>query len=159
MAESTLIKFPSNLPAPLLSDHSLKQQSNLLRTKMDSGHSRVRRRFKSVSTVNKASWLLKNAEAAAFEGFIEHALYGASAWFLMDVLTPLGMVEHEVRFITSPMEDYKALNALWWQYSAQIEIKQRAIISEEQTAESLLNPNTTTQFTDGVKDAVNSYQE
>jgi hypothetical protein len=159
MAESTLIKFPSNLPAPLLSDHSLKQQSNLLRTKMDSGHSRVRRRFKSVPTVNKASWLLKNADAAVFEGFIEHALHGASVWFLMDVLTPLGIVEHEVRFITSPMEDYKALNALWWQYKAKIEINQRQIISEEQTADALLNPNNSTQFINGVNNAVDSYQE
>lgn len=159
MADSILIKYPSNLPAPLLSGYDLNQQSNLLRTKMNSGHSRSRRRFKSVPTFNTASWLLKNDDAAAFEGFIEHALHGASAWFVMKVLTPLGMVEHEVRFITSPMEDYKPLNALWWEYQAKIEIKKRQIISEEQTADALLKPNNSTQFIDGVNSAVNSYQE
>jgi len=159
MTSATLLKFPANLPAPLLSGYGLKQQSNLLRTKMDSGHARVRRRFKSVPTIMSASWSLKKDEAAAFEGFIEHALQGGASWFLMDILTPLGMVEHEVRFINSPLEDYKPLSAIWWEYSAQIEIKQREIISEEKTAEAVLAPNTTTQFIDGISDAVESYQE
>ncbi len=159
MADSMLIKYPSNLPAPLLNSHALKQQSNLLRTTMDSGHARVRRRFKSVPTFMTASWRCNNDDAAAFEGFITHALQGGAAWFLMEVLTPLGMVEHEVRFITSPLEDYKPISAIWWEYHAKIEIKQRAVLSERQTAEALLKPNSTTEFTDGIKEAVNSYQE
>ncbi len=159
MANANLLKYPSLLPMPLLSDYGFKQQSNLLRTKMDSGHSRVRRRFKSVPTTNTASWLLKKDEAAAFEGFIEHALHGASAWFVMEVLTPIGMVEHDARFITSPLESYKPYSATHWEYKAQIELKKREIISEQQTAESLLTPNTTTEFINGVKDAVESYQE
>ena len=123
MTTSTLVKFPSNLPAPLLSTHSLKQQSNLLRTKMDSGHARVRRRFKSVPTVMTSSWIMKNDEAVLFEGFITHTLNEGSAWFLMDILTPLGMIEHQVRFITSPLEDYKPVSPLLWSSTAKIEIK------------------------------------
>lgn len=159
MANSSLLHFPANLPAPLLSGYGLKQQSNLLRTRMDSGHARVRRRFKSVPTFMTASWRCNNDDAAAFEGFIEHALHGASAWFVMKVLTPLGMVEHEVRFVTSPLENYKPLNALWWEYQAKIEIRKRQMLSEEQTADALLKPNSTTQFTDGINNAINSYQE
>jgi len=156
---STLLKFPTNLPAPLLSGYGLKQQSNLLRTKMDSGHARVRRRFKSVPTMMTASWRCKKDDAAAFEGFVIYALHGGASWFLMNILTPLGLVEHEVRFINSPLEDYKPINAVWWEYKAQIEIKQRAVLSEEKTAEAILAPNTSTQFIDGVNDAVESYQE
>lgn len=147
------------MPSPLLSTHSLKQQSNLLRTKMDSGHTRVRRRFQSVPTIMAASWLCKAEEAAVFEGFITYALHGGVSWFLMGVLTPLGMVDHEVRFITSPLEECKPISALWWEYKAKIEIKQRAVISEEKNAEAVLAPNTTTQFIDGIRDAVESYQE
>ena len=159
MTDSILIKYPSNLPSPLLSSHALKQQSNLLRTKMDSGHSRVRRRFKSAPTIMPASWHCKSDVAAAFEGFVTHALYDCTAWFLMSILTPSGLVEHEVRFITSPLEDCKPLSVSYWEYTAQIEVKQRAVLSEQQTAEALLKPNSTTQFTDGIKEAVNSYQE
>ena len=159
MAESILIKYPSNLPSPLLSSHTLKQQSNLLRTKMDSGHSRVRRRFNSVPTIMPASWRCKSDIAAAFEGFVTHGLHDCTAWFLMNILTPSGLVEHEVRFITSPLEDRKPLSASHWEYTAQIEIKQLIVLSEQQTAEVLLQPNSTTEFTDGIKEAVNSYQE
>jgi hypothetical protein len=159
MANLILIKYPSNLPSPLLSSHALKQQSNLLRTKMDSGHSRSRRRFKSVPTVMSATWHCKNEKAAAFEGFITHALHDCTAWFLLDILTPNGLIEHEVKFITSPLEEYKPLSLTHWEYKAKIEINKRVIISEQQTVDALLTPNTTTQFTDGVKDAVDSYQE
>jgi hypothetical protein len=159
MAESTLIKYPSNLPSPSLDTHSLKQQSNLLRTKMDSGHARVRRRFKSVPTIMTASWRCKAEEAAFFEGFITHALGGGVSPFLMNVLTPLGVIEHEVRFITSPLEDYQPISPVWWEYKAKIEIKQREIISEQQTVDELLKPNNSTQFTSGVKNAIDSYQE
>ena len=159
MATSSLLQFPANLPAPLLSGYGLKQQSNLLRTKMDSGHARVRRRFKSVPTIMTATWRCKNTDASAFEGFVIHALQGGAAWFLMNILTPQGMFLHEVRFITSPLEDYKPISAVWWQYTAKIEIKKIAIISEQQTADAVLEPNTSTQFIDGVKIAVESYQE
>lgn len=158
MSELILIKYPENLPAPLLNTHSLKQQSNLLRTKMDSGHARVRRRFTSVPTTMEASWRCKAEQAAVFEGFITHALRGGVSRFLMNVLTPLGVIEHEVRFITSPLEDYKPISGTWWEYKAKIEIK-RVVLNEEQTASALLTPQTTTQFTNGVKESIESYQE
>lgn len=156
---STLISYPENLPQPQLKALTFKQQSNLLRTIMDSGRARVRRRFQSVPTSMTATWRCKNSDAAAFEGFITHALHDGSAWFTMSIITPLGMAEHEVRFITSPLEDYKPLSAIWWQYKAQIEIKRRQVISEQQTADSILSPNTPQQFIDGVTNAVDSYQE
>lgn len=159
MSNSTLLKFPVNLPAPLLSGYGLKQQSNLLRTKMDSGHARVRRRFKSVPTIMAATFRCKNDIAADFEGFITHALQGGASWFLMDILTPLGLLEHEVRFVASPLEDCKPISVNKWEYKAQIEIKKRKIISEQQTADALLEPNNSTQFADGVNNAVESYQE
>lgn len=159
MSNQILIKYPGILPSPQLDTHNLKQQSNLLRTKMDSGHSRVRRRFKSVPTIMESSWNFTSSESSAFEGFIVHALNAGTSWFLMNILTPSGLVEHEVRFITSPMEDYKPLSLNLWEYKAKIEIKKRAIISEEQTIDALLSPKTTTQFTSGLKNAINSYQE
>jgi hypothetical protein len=159
MNNESLLKFPASLPKPLLSSHELKQESNLLRTKMDSGHSRSRRRFKSVPTVMAATWHCRSEQAAAFEGFITHALHDCTAWFLLDILTPSGLIAHEVRFITSPLEECKPLSLTHWEYKAKIEINQRKIISEEQTADALLNPNNSTQFINGVNDAVDSYQE
>ncbi|NRA56234.1 MAG: hypothetical protein HRU23_18995 [Gammaproteobacteria bacterium] len=154
-----MLNYPDSLPSPLLKPLSFKRQSNVLRTKMDSGQARVRRRFKSVPTSMTATWRCKSTDAAVFEGFITHALHDGSAWFTMNILTPLGLVQHEVRFITSPMENYQPISAIWWQYKAQIEIKHRLVISEQKTADSILSPNTAQQFSDGIKAAIESYQE
>ena len=154
-----LIEYPSELPAPLLDSYAQKKQSNLLRTPMASGRPRQRKRFARVPTELNATWRCKAEQAALFEGFIEHALQGAAAWFLMDVLTPSGLIQHKVRFISDPMQDCKPIGRTHWEYRARIEIESRVVLTEEQTAEGLLAPNTVQQFTQGVDDALDSYQE
>jgi len=125
---------------------------------MNSGRARQRRRFLSVPTTMPATWRLSSTLATVFESFYEHSLK-ANEWFLMDIPTPQGMIEHEVRFINSPMEGYKPLGAGRWSYQANIEIKKREKPSEEQAVASALHPSTLEQLVDGVKDALNTYQE
>jgi hypothetical protein len=42
------------------------------------------------------------------------------------------VIEHEVRFITSPLEDYQPISPVWWEYKAKIEIKQREIMAKDE---------------------------
>lgn len=153
-----LISYPKDLKLPLLSGYRLSQNSNLLRTPMASGSARVRKRFKSVPSIMQAAWMLNKEHAATFEGFVVHGTNDAANWFVMPVLTPQGLIEHEARFITSPLES-ASYNGGFWNYSANIEIKQRQVPSEEQTTEQLLEPNTLDQFVTGISDALDSYQE
>lgn len=153
-----MIKYPSILPYPLLSSTSFKQQSNTLRTEMNSGRARQRRRFLSIPTTMSATWRLSSRLATVFEGFYEHDLK-ANEWFLMDVPTPQGMIEHEVRFINSPMESYKPLGADKWSYQANIEIKKREKPSEEEALNQALNPLTASTFTEFVINSINKYLE
>jgi hypothetical protein len=155
---SNLITYPDSLPRPLLSSLAFKQQSNVLRTEMDSGTARVRKRFSSVPTFMDASWKINATECEAFEGFIEHALNSAVNWFVLAIKTPQGLVEHDVRFVQNPMENYKPISKKFWEYSANIEIKKRKVPTEERTAELLLEPNTTDEFVTGVSDALDNYQ-
>ena len=126
--------YPLSLTAPVLSAYALKQEVNLLRPKMNSGHVEARRRFKSAPTFMSLSWSMKKDEAILFEDFISNELNEGSSWFLMDILTPLGMIEHHVRFVTSPLEDYKLVSSTVWSYTAQAEIKKRVIIDKDITA-------------------------
>lgn len=151
-----MIKYPSILPYPLLSSTSFKQQSNTLRTEMNSGRARQRRRFLSVPTTMPATWRLSSTLATVFEGFYEHDLK-ANEWFLMDIPTPQGMIEHEVRFINSPMESYKPLGAGKWSYQANIEIKKRQKPTEELAVSTVLHPNTLEQFVNGIANAIENY--
>ena len=153
-----MIKYPSLLPLPLLSSTSFKQQSNILRTEMNSGRARQRRRFLSVPTTMAATFQISKSNAIILESFYENELK-ENEWFLMKIPTPLGLTEHEVRFINSPMENYKPLGAKRWSYQANIEVKKRTLPTVEQAAAASVSPNTIETFVRGVTDAVNSYED
>lgn len=153
-----MIKYPSILPFPLLSSTSFKQQSNILRTEMNSGRARQRRRFLSVPTTMAATWRLSNRMAVIFEGFYEHGLKD-NEWFLLFIPTPQGLVEHEARFINSPMENHKPLGAGRWSYQASIEMKAREKPSEEVVVNQALSPDNLNKFVDSISNALNKYQE
>lgn len=126
-----MIKYPSFLPGPLLAGYALNKKTNLLRTKMDSGQERVRRRFVNTPTIMPSTWMFNAQDAVTFEGFVEHALLGGVVWFELQIKTPLGIEYKQVRFITSPLEDCSPLSIEQWQYKASIEMKDRPAISEE----------------------------
>lgn len=153
-----LVKYPKDLKLPLVSSHRLSQNSNLLRTDMASGRARQRKRFQSVPTTMGATWKLNKYQAQILEGFVTHGVNDAVNWFLMPVRTPEGVIEHEVRFIQSPLESC-TYNGGFWNYSANIEIKKRQVVSEEATANRLIEPNTFDEFVNGVSDALDTYQE
>ncbi|WP_350635637.1 hypothetical protein [Pseudoalteromonas sp. GW168-MNA-CIBAN-0100] len=153
-----MIKYPSILPFPLLSSTSFKQQSNILRTEMNSGRARQRRRFLSVPTTMAATWQLSKTMATSFEGFYENSLKD-NEWFLMKIPTPQGLVEHEVRFVNSPMENYKPIGSGRWNYQANIEVKKREPVSEEIMTKNLLLPKTLEQFVYSIEAAIKSYEE
>ena len=125
---------------------------------MASGRARQRKRFQSVPTTMGATWKLNKYQAQILEGFVTHGINDAVNWFLMPVRTPEGLIEHEVRFKQSPLESC-TYNGGFWNYSANIEIKKRQVVSEEETANRLLEPNTIEQFVNGVSDALDTYQE
>lgn len=153
-----LINYPKGLRLPLLSSYGLSQNSNLLRTQMASGSARVRQRFHSVPTVMAASWKLNKDQASILEGFVTHGISNAVNWFVMPVLTPQGLIEHDARFIKNPLES-ASFNGGFWNYSANIEIKKRQVISEEVMVNLLLTPLTAETFAASVTNSMNKYLE
>ncbi|MBB31917.1 MAG: hypothetical protein CME25_23815 [Gemmatimonadetes bacterium] len=106
----------------------------------------------------EATWRLRKDEATVFEGFVDHGV-NLIDWFLMDILTPRGVVKHQVRFMKDPLENFKPISALVWQYQAQIEMKEYKAASEEEAAINALAPNTLEEFVNGVESALSTYQE
>lgn len=153
-----LVKYPKDLKLPLVSSHRLSQNSNLLRTDMASGRARQRKRFQSVPTTMGATWKLNKYQAQILEGFVTHGINDAVNWFLMPVRTPQGLIEHEVRFIKSPLESC-TYNGGFWNYSANIEIKQRQVVSEETIVNLILTPLTAETFAVSVTNSMNNYLE
>ena len=152
-----MVNYPLTLPLPRLKEVSYKRQSNILRTEMSSGRARQRRRFLSVPTFMEATWRLRKDEAVIFEGFVDQGVQ-LTGWFLMDILTPKGVVKHQVRFVKDPLENFKPISALVWQYQAQVEIKEYKAASEEEMVQQLLKPNSLNDFVNGVNEALNNYE-
>jgi len=153
-----MVNYPLTLPLPRLKEVSYKRQSNILRTEMGSGRARQRRRFLSVPTFMEATWRFRKDEAVAFEGFVDHGVQ-LTGWFLMDILTPKGVVKHQVRFVKDPLENFKPISALVWQYQAQVEVKEYKAASEEEMVKNLLAPQTYEQFCDSIQESLNNYLE
>ncbi len=124
-----MISYPTFLPGPLLSGYALNQQSNLLRSELDSGQARVRRRFKNVPSIIASTWTFTAEQSAFFEEFIETTLGGGVEWFEMQIKSPLGIRTELVRFIENPMEACTTLSPTRWQYKATIELKKRNTLS------------------------------
>ena len=105
-----------------------------------------------------ATWRLKKSESIILEGFYENYLEN-NEWFLMNITTPKGLIEHEVRFINSPMENYKPLGAGKWSYQANVEIKKRVKVTEEEMVESSFSPSSFQNFINGFTKALRSYRD
>jgi len=92
-----------------------------------------------------ATWKLEANKAVIFEAFVDKSLNLLSP-FLLKIPTPSGLIDHEVRFKTSPFDSYKPLEHGRWQYQAQIEVKRYKTATEEQAVTELLKPKTVRDF-------------
>lgn len=75
-AASQMVAWPEQLPGPQLDDISISRQDNLVRSSMDIGPGKVRRRFTAVQQYYKLNWLLDSPQLAQFENFFESVLAG-----------------------------------------------------------------------------------
>lgn len=82
-------------------------------------------------TYMKCEWRLDSLSSIKLEQFYKVDL-GGNAWFIMDIHTPIGLIPHNVRFIDSPFENSRLVSSGIWAYSATIEIKARAKITEDE---------------------------
>ena len=126
-----LIKWPDSLPLPLLKGHGYTPGNKLLSTNMDGGNTRFRRKFKSVEDSLPVKFLMKNDQAAFFEGWFKHALDDGANWFILPLKTPMGVIDHEVHF-KPPHKPMKAIGNRLWQVEMNLIVRGRAVISEDE---------------------------
>lgn len=97
-------------------------ENNMVRTDMEAGPARQRRRFTTGPKMSEVTWLFTAAQLALFETFFDTTLSGGSAWFTMKV--PIGGVNslRTVRFT----EGYSAATTareFMYQVTSKIEIQ------------------------------------
>ncbi|MBP6861338.1 MAG: hypothetical protein KBC57_03165 [Neisseriaceae bacterium] len=113
--------MPDVVPCPLLNGYGYAPQNPFIRSQMDSGRARQRRRFKSVAKKASVSWLMTDEQLAIFESFFDYETCGGVGWFRLNLKNGLGMVCVKARFI-NPEEPYSVQkNNKFWTISAVLE--------------------------------------
>jgi hypothetical protein len=113
--------FPTTLPKPSMRQYSLTPFNNVLRTEMESGPARTRRRYISVPTDVSVTWTLTLAELDAFQTFYRDTIYDGAGWFLMPVVMGDGEAMRKARF-KQPYQAETLANEHVWRVTATLEV-------------------------------------
>lgn len=116
--------FPSDLPAPLAAGYGLTPREQTIRTDMDVGAARVRRRSTARLDTVRVSWSLSDAQAQAFRTWFDSSAEaaGGASWFDVTLrLATGGAVAVEARFMGAPGFEFRGPDR--WRVSAELEVR------------------------------------
>lgn len=118
-----MAKWPSTLPKPALSSYSLEPQNAVLKTQMEAGPNRYRKRYTAVPMDIKSGFILNAAQMAIFTTFFRTTINFGADWFVFDGLN-LGAgyaTGCEAHFV----EPYKAnlIERGYWSVSFSFEVR------------------------------------
>lgn len=138
----TDIDFPPQLPCPLKEGHTVKHGQPFVRTSMESGRARQRRRFTSVPSMQTFKWVFTGEQAAAFEAWFRDALNDGAEWFNMPTFNPLGDTQIVCRF-ASMYEGPNPFGGRKWTVTAEVEVFERPLLPDGWglLPDYLLNPD------------------
>lgn len=120
--------FPTTLPNVVMTNYGFKPGNPLVRTEMEAGLARVRRRFVSVPTDFTVQWEFTIGELAIFEKFYEQDLLQGAAWFNIKLVNGVGETIYLARF----KEQYSVNTShreFYWTVSATLEVLNRPLIA------------------------------
>jgi hypothetical protein len=109
--------WPAGLP---LAEFSRQPADPFIRTPMDSGLARQRRRFRVYPITQSVQFLLTQAQFAAYSDFVENDLNGWASWFMLKIRDGRGVRRARVRFVKAPAEELASAIGLW-RVSGQVE--------------------------------------
>lgn len=118
-----MILFPADLPSPTISGYGYSPQDSVVRTAMDTGEARQRRRYTAVPKIAKVVWVLPQEQFREFERWYDNEAASGAAWFMLDIITGEDVDSRQVRFTKPYSATYIGLN---WTIKAEIEIRRTA---------------------------------
>lgn len=118
--------WPTSLPQPISDGYGLTPEDSGIRTDMEVGAARVRRRTRARNDRIDVRWLLTDAQMAAFRAWFDDdatGVSGGSAWFYIRLnIGTGGMQTVEARFVNGfKRGDFTPPDT--WQVTAQLEIR------------------------------------
>lgn len=116
--------WPDTLPAPSLSGYQLSPVDQVMRTEMEFGAARARRRSYARNDRISVGWVLTDAQMDIFRTWFENdaEAAGGAAWFAVNLrIGNTGSTAQEARFVGAFQANL--LKADRWSVSAQWEVR------------------------------------
>ncbi|MBF0354974.1 MAG: hypothetical protein HQL43_07050 [Alphaproteobacteria bacterium] len=121
--------WPTTLPLPTVQGYGIRPNEAILRTEMEAGPARQRKRFTNVPTRIAVRWLMKREQFALFEAWYRWEAKEGGEWFEIPLLGGLGLVTHEARF--TRQFDAKLVGGVLWEIASELEIRERPTLSRD----------------------------
>ena len=122
--------WPATLPRPLVDDYELQPVDRVIRTQMDAGNTRSRRRFTSSPTKIPVSWNFNRGQMAVFEAFHALDLLDGQASFDVDLFNGDDVTSYSAKFVQ--IWKGKLKSGLRWRVAAILEVQSRPLLSAAQ---------------------------
>ncbi|MDD5028907.1 MAG: hypothetical protein PHH58_05290 [Rhodoferax sp.] len=114
--------WPSTLPLPRASGYKVKPVDPIVRTEMEAGAPRARRRTTARNDRVSVSWIMQDAQVAIFRAWLDTDCAGGAAWFSTNLaLATGGIVPVQARVSNEPV--YEHQTALRWLVAAELEVR------------------------------------
>lgn len=123
------IIWPKTLPLPTIDGYGVHPGEAILRTEMEAGPARQRRRFTQVPSRISVRWLFRREQFALFEAWYRWLAKEGGEWFEIDLMGGLGLVGHEARF--TRQFEARLKNGVLWEITSDLEIRERPVLTED----------------------------
>ena len=145
----TIPTWPDRLPLPTIAGYGMTPADTILRTEMESGNTRTRRRFTRTIARVTAAWVMRDDQYMIFEAWFEHRALGGAAWFSARLYGGMGTHAQEARFV----QPYQATPLIGdrWQITATLEVRNRPMLSDGGLSIAM------TEDTDGLQSAIAAF--
>lgn len=130
------VTWPSQLPVPVVDGYTLAPQDATVRTEMEVGPARQRRRSTAMPTQVTMKCIMTRTQFQIFEAWFKYKALDGAAWFVMPVANGSGVTDTDARF-TAPYQA-AALPGLTFEVSATVECRTMAMLSEAEL-EAIIN--------------------
>lgn len=126
--------WPDTLPLPNPDGYGITPVTAFVRTDMDSGRARQRRRFTRAPSSISAMWMFSQEQYALFEAFLAYEIGLGAGWFQIRLMNGMGITPMQARFMDDP--PYKMAlqgsSVNLCQVTATLEVKQLPLASMDE---------------------------
>jgi hypothetical protein len=120
--------WPATLPKPSMPDYSIKFGKAVIRTEVESGPARQRRRYTQVPSIISVRFDMTIEQFGIFEKFWEEELLDGERWFQIPLVNGVGETTYEARFVADDTPEAMAVAmGRGWVVKSKLEVDTRPL--------------------------------